>query len=118
MEEKKVSTLFEEMKDDLSGYVSNRLKLLKLETYAKVSKTSALLGYGLIIVLLALFAMSLVLITIAIYLGELLHSMSLGFAIVSLFTIVIVAVIILTKKSIKNGLTNIIVSFLMDDDKN
>ena len=118
MEEKKVSTLFEEIKDDLSGYVSNRLEMLKLETYAKVSKTSALLGYGLIIVLLSLFAMSLIFTTLALYLGELLESISLGFAIVSLFTILIVIVIILVRKSIKNGLTNIIVSFLMDDDIN
>ncbi len=118
MEEKKVSTLFEEMKDDLSEYVSNRLKLLKLQTYAKTSKTSALLGYGVIIIFSILLTLCMVLTTLAIYLGELLESMSLGFAIVSLFTILIVVVVILTRKSIKNKLTNIIVSLLMDDDEN
>ena len=117
MEEKKVSTLFEEMKDDLSGYVSNRLKLLKIQTYAKTSKTSALLGYGVIIIFSILLTLCMVLTTLAIYLGELLESMSLGFAIVSLFTILIVVVVILTRKSIKNKLTNIIVSLLMDDDE-
>ena len=118
MEEKKVSTLFEEMKDDLSDYISNRFKLLKLQTYAKTSKTSGLLGYGIIIISIIMFALSMVLTTLAIYLGEILGRMSFGFAIVSLLTILILVVIILTRKSIRNRLTNIIVSFLMDDDKN
>lgn len=117
MEEKKASTLFEEMKDDLSEYVSNRLKLLKLQTYAKTSKTSALLGYGVIIIFSLLLALCMTFTTLAIYLGELLESMSLGFAIVSAVTIVIVVVIILARKSIKNKLTNIMVSLLMDDDE-
>ena len=117
MEEKKVSTLFEEMKDDLSGYISNRLKLLKLQTYSKTSKTSALLGYGIIIIFSVLLALCMVLTTLALYLGELLESMSLGFAIISVLTILIVVVVILARKSIQNKLTNIMVSLLMDDDE-
>ncbi len=117
MEEKKVSTLFEEMKDDLAGYVTNSLRLFKLQTFSKASKFGALLLYAFAIVLLILFALNLVFTTLAIYLGELLDSMSLGFAIVSLFAIFVVIVTIMLRKSIKNGLINIIVSFLMDDDK-
>ena len=117
MEEKKVSTLFEEMKDDLSCYISDRFKLLKLQTYAKVSKTSGLLGFAIIIIFTIFFALSLVFNTLAIYLGEILGRMSLGYAIVSAFTIILVFVMIFLRKSIKSKLTNIIVSFLMDDDK-
>lgn len=116
MEEMKVSTLFEEMKDDFSNYISNRLKLLKLQTYIKTSKTVGLLTYGLIIVLLMLLALSMVFITLAIYLGSLLESMPLGFAIVSLFAILIVIVVILSRKSIRSKFTNIMVSSLMSDD--
>jgi len=116
MEEKKVSTLFEEMKDDLSGYISNRLKLLKLQTYIKTSKVVGLLTYGLIIILLMLLALIMVFTTLAIYLGELLESMSLGYAIVSLFAILIVIIVIFARKSIRNKFTNIMVSSLMDDD--
>ena len=117
MEEKKVSTLFEEMKYDLSDYVSNRLRLLKLNTYSKTSKGGAALLYSIAAILLILFALNLVFITLAIYLGEVLKSMSLGFAIVALFAVLIVIVIIMARKSIKNSLTNSIVSSLMDDDK-
>jgi hypothetical protein len=116
MEEKKVSTLFEEMKDDLSDYISNRLRLFKLRTYSKTSKSGATLLYSIVAILLILFALNLILITLAIYLGQVLNSMSLGFAIVTLFTIIIVAIIIMARKSIQRSLTNIIVSILMDDD--
>ncbi len=117
MEEKKVSTLFEEMKDDLSEYVSNRLRLFKLQTYSKTSKSGASLIYTIIAILLILFAINLVFITIAIYLGEILESMSLGFAIVSLFAVIVVAIIIKARKRIRSNLTNRIVSSLMNDDK-
>ncbi len=116
MAEKKVSTLFEEMKDDLSGYISNRFQLLKLQTYAKTSKTSALLLFGVILIFAIFLALCMFFTTLAIYLGEVLDSMSLGFAIVSTLTLVIVIVAILSRKSIKSKLTNIIVSLLMDDD--
>ena len=117
MEEKKVGTLFEEMKDDLADYVSNRLRLFKLQTYAKTSKSGASLIYTIVAILLILFALNFVFLTVAIFLGEILESMSLGFAIVALFTIIIVAIIIMTRKSIRRGLTNRIVSSLMNDDK-
>ena len=117
MEEKKVSSLFEEMKDDLADYVSNRLRLFKLQTYAKTSKSGASLIYTIVAILLILFALNLVFITLAIFLGEILGSMALGFAIVSLFAIVVVTIIIMTRKSIRRGLTNRIVSSLMNDDK-
>ena len=116
MEEKKVGTLFEEMKDDLSDYVSNRLRLFQLQTYSKTSKGGAALIYTIVAILLLLFAINFVFITIAIYLGEILESMSLGFAIVSLFSILVVAIIIIKRKSIRSGLTNKIISSLMDDD--
>ena len=118
MEEKKVSTLFEEMKDDLSDYVSNRFKLLQLQTYKNTSKTVGLLTYGLILILLFLLVLFMVFTTLAIYLGALLESMPLGFAIVSLFAILVVVVVLLSRKSIRNKFTNIMVSsFMNDDDK-
>lgn len=116
MEEKKVGTLFEEMKDDLSGYISNRLKLLKLQTYVKTSKVVGLLTYGLIVILLMLLALIMIFNTLAIYLGELLESLPLGYAIVSLFTILVVVIVIFARKSIRSKFTNIMVSSMMSDD--
>jgi membrane protein YdbS with pleckstrin-like domain len=116
MEEKKVSTLFEEMKDDLSDYVSKRLRLFKLQTYSKTSKSGASLLYSILAILLSVLALSFVFTTLAIYLGVVLESMPLGFAIVSLFVILIVIVIIMSRKSIRRRWTNSIISSLMEDD--
>ena len=116
MEEKRVSEIFEEMRDDLTGYISDRFKLLKLQTYVKTSKTVGLLTFGLIIIFLILLAFVMIFATLAIYLGELLDSMSLGFAIVSLLSILIVVIVIMSRKSIRSIFTNIIVSTLMNDD--
>ena len=104
------------MKDDLSIYISNRFQLLKLQTYVKTSKTSALVLYGVILIFSIFLSLCMIFTTLAIYIGELLESMSLGFAIVSAFTIIIVLIAILSRNSVKNKLTNIIVSLLMDDD--
>lgn len=117
MEEKKVSTLFEEMKDDLSGYVSKRLRLFKLQTYSKTSTSGAALIYTISAILLILLAVNFVFMTLALYLGDILNSLPLGFAIVTLFAILIVIVIIMSRKSIRRKLTNILVNSLMDDDK-
>ncbi len=117
MEEKKVSTLFEEMKDELADYVSKRLRLFKLQSYSRTSRTGALLLYSIGIILLVVLALSFIFTTLALYLGRLLDSLPLGFGIVSLLTLLFVIVIIKTKKSIVNSLTNMIVSFLVNDDK-
>ena len=117
MEEKKVSTLFEEMKDELTDYVSKRLRLFKLQSYSKTSRTGALLLYSIGVILIVLLVLIFVFTTLALYLGGLLSSLPLGFAIVSLFTILLMVVVFKTKKSIVNSLTNMIVSFLVNDDK-
>ena len=117
MEEKKVSTLFEEMKEELADYVSKRLRLFKLQSYSTTSKTGALLLYSIGIILLIVLVLSFIFTTLALYLGELLNSLPIGYAIVSLLTILFVMIIIKSKKSIVNSITNMIASSLMNDDK-
>lgn len=116
MEEKKISSLYEEIKDDFSKYVTNRLKLFKLESYAKISQAASFLIYIFAIISLVVFVASFILITLALYLGEVLGIISLGFAIVTALLIFLVIVIMLARKSIKRKLRNVIISLLMDDD--
>ena len=47
---------FAELKEDISTYVELRLELLKLNTYERVAKTMAVFSYGIVLVLLAFFA--------------------------------------------------------------
>lgn len=118
MEEKKVSTLLEEMKNDISNFVSSSLELGKLEMYEKVSLGSATIIYGLVVAGIALSAFFFTLVTAALYLGELLGSLWMGFGIVALFSILIMLIIILLKKYFKNNITNGVIRFLMSQDDN
>jgi hypothetical protein len=116
MEEKKVSTLFEDMRDDVSSYISGTLELGKLEVYEKISIGSASAAYGLIIAGIALFALVFVFITSAFYLAEILVSTWMGFGIVTLAAILLMFILLLLKKPVKRMITNSVVAFLMKKD--
>ena len=113
MEEKKVSSLFEDIRDDVSSYISGTIELGKLEVYEKISIGSAATAYGLMIAGVSLFALVFVFITSAFYLGEILDSTWKGFGIVALAGILLVLILRLFGKSIKGVITNRVVSFLM-----
>ena len=116
MEEKKVSTLFEEMRDDVTNYITNSLELGKLAAFEKISKGSSNISYFIVIGVVVFIAVFMLLITLALYLGQLLENMWAGFGIVSAAMLLILLVLILTKKSFKNSVTNKVVTFLMEQD--
>ncbi|WP_298648516.1 phage holin family protein [uncultured Proteiniphilum sp.] len=118
MEEKKVSTLFEEMRDDVSNYISSSLELGKLEVYEKVSLGSSAISYSLIVAGIALIALFFLLVTAALYLGELLQNPWAGFGIIAAFVILVLLIMLLLKKYFRKKITNGVVRFLMaQDDK-
>jgi hypothetical protein len=65
---------------------------------------------------IALIALLFIFITAGLYLGELLNSYWQGFVIVSGFTIFVILILLLCKKSIQTVFTNRIVNFLMKQD--
>lgn len=116
MEEKKVSTLFEEMRDDISKYITSSLELGKLEVFEKLSLGSASVGYGLLVGGIALVALFFALVTAALYLGELLQSPWAGFGIVSGFSILVLLILLLLRKRFNKKVTNAVIRFLMTQD--
>lgn len=116
MEDKTVSTLFEEIKEDVSKYVDNTVQLAKLQAFEKIGIGSAATAYSVMLIFFVLFALALILITLGLYLGELLQNSWAGFGIVSGVTIVIVLILLLAKKSITKSITNKVINFLMEDD--
>ncbi|HLW06451.1 MAG TPA: phage holin family protein [Marinilabiliaceae bacterium] len=118
MEEKKVSTVFEEMREDIGKYITSTIELGKLETYEKFSLGSSALIYGLMLGGILLIALLFVFITAGLYLGELLNSFWQGFGIVAGFTILNLLILLLSKKHLQRKFTNRIVSFLMKKDDN
>lgn len=118
MEEKKVSTWFEEMREDIANYITSTLELGKLEIYEKISLGSSIISYGLIVSGIALIALLFALITAALYLGELLQSLWTGFAIVTGFVLFVLLILLMVNKPFKKRCTNKVVRFLMEKDDN
>jgi len=117
MEEKKVSTLFEEMRDDVSRFITSSLELGKLEVYEKLSLGSSAITYGLIIAGAGLFALLFLLVTVALYLGDLLQNLWVGFGIVTAFTLLVLLILLLVGKPFKKKITNKVARFLMENDE-
>ncbi|MDR1517680.1 MAG: phage holin family protein [Dysgonamonadaceae bacterium] len=116
MEEKKASTLFEEMKDDVSSYVQNTIELAKLEAFEKLAKGSAMAAHNLILLFISLFLLLLVFVTAGLYLGQLLQNLWMGFGIVSLFNLLLLLIILSVGKKMKSSITNRVIAFLMEKD--
>jgi hypothetical protein len=117
MEEKKVSTVFEEMRDDVSKFIINTLELGKLDAYEKISLGTSAILYGLILAGSALFALLFIFITAGLYLGELFQSVWVGFGIVAAFTVLMLLIILIMKKPVKKKITNRVVRILMESDE-
>ena len=116
MEEKKVSTLFEEMRDDIGKYINSTLELGKLEVYEKLSLGSSAFLYGLILAGVCLMALLFILVAAGLYLAELLGSLWIGFGIVAAFALLIVIVLLIIKKPLNKKFTNKIIRFLLKQD--
>lgn len=116
MEEKKVSTLFEDMRDDVTNYITNSLELGKLTAYEKISKGSSNISYFIVVGVVIFLTVFLLLITLALYLGQILGNMWAGFGIVSVALLLILLILVLAKKSLKKTVTNRVVNFLMEQD--
>ena len=116
MEDKTVSTLFEELKEDVSKYANDTIQLVKLQAFEKIGIGSANTAYSVLLIFFFFFALSLILITVGFYLGELFQSNWIGFGIVSGVTLLLLFILLLSKKSITKSITNKIIEFLMEDE--
>lgn len=116
MEDKTVSTLFEELKEDVSKYANDTIQLVKLQVFEKIGIGSGKTAYNILLIFFVLFALSLILITVGFYLGELFRSNWIGFGIVSVVTLLLLFILLLSKKSITKSITNKIIEFLMEDE--
>ena len=102
---------FAELKEDISTYVELRLELLKLNTYERVAKTMAVFSYGIVLVLLAFFAI------LFLFLGELLGSMALGFVLVVGMYLLLFGITMFFKRKITSKVMNEIITAMMSKDE-
>lgn len=102
--DKNLNTLLEEIKQELLSYIGRRFRLLKLDTYEKLSITISSLGYGLIILAIVAVLLFFILMGMAFFIGELFDSMGAGFGIMALFSLLVLLLVYLCRKSIKRTL--------------
>ena len=113
MEDKTVTGLFEEIKSDVTNYVTNTIEIVRLETFEKVSKGTATTAFSLFLAGLIFMILALGLLTFGFYLGDVFGSNWKGFGVVTLGSIVISLVLLLVKKPLKNSIINSVISFLL-----
>ena len=99
MEEQKPS-FFEETQDLVEDYVSNRLKLLRLQTAEKSAKLVSLLLTVLVMALLCFFILLFLSITAGYFLAQKTGSLFTGFGIVAIFYVLLLVVILYLRKRV------------------
>ena len=108
---------FSGFKNDISTYVETRLELMKLNTYERVAKTMAVFSYGIVLVLLAFFAILFLFLALGFFLGEILNSVALGFLLVVGMYLLLFGLILLFREKISARVTNEIITAMMSKDE-
>lgn len=116
MDEKTVTGLFGEIRDDVSDYVKSNLEFAKLEAYEKLSKASANISVAIGLIKLGMLCLGLIFVTLGFFLAELLNSNWKGFGLTTALAILILLILVIAKKSMKKSITNKVISFLMRND--
>lgn len=112
MEDKTVTGLFEEMKSDVTSYVTNTIEIVKLEAFEKASKGTASAAITLFLACFVFLILALALLTLGFYLADVFDSTWKGFGIVTLGAIALTLVLLLIKKPLKNSIINSVIKFL------
>ena len=108
---------FSGLKNDISTYVETRLELMKLNTYERVAKTMAVFSYGIVLVLLAFFAILFLFLALGFFLGEILNSVALGFLLVVGMYLLLLGLILVFREKISARVTNEIITAMMSKDE-
>ncbi|MGI6046904.1 MAG: phage holin family protein [Petrimonas sp.] len=112
MEDKTVTGLFDEMKSDVTSYVTNTIEIVKLDSFEKISKGAATITFVLVMLGILFLTLAVAFITLGFYLGDVLESTWKGFGVVALGAILILLILLLVKKAFKKSITNSVVKFL------
>lgn len=117
--ENKTEKIFTDLKDEVFAYVSLKLRLWKLMATERAAECLSSLSYAIVLLLFAFFAFLFLFVALALFLGECLGSMALGFLLVGMLYLLVVMVSLLTKGGICFRLTNVYVRILqINNDKN
>ena len=116
MEEPK-EDFFTESRKELEQYVQDSMLLLKLQATEKTAKLVAMLFSGLLIALLSLFLLLFLSIMAGYYFGNLTGSLYAGFGIVAAFYLLLLVLVIITRKSYSRKIIDAVIQVFFDKDE-
>lgn len=97
---KEKSPVISELRQLITEYFDARLKLIKLETFEKIAKVTAVLFSSLVVALLAFFLLFFLSMSLGFYLGKIFDSLALGFLSVTGLYLVLFVLVLLMKKDL------------------
>jgi len=109
--------VFSELRDDVSSYAELKLKLLKLNTYERISKVIAILSYGLLLSAMVILALLFAMLSLGFLFSSWLGSMTIGFGIVAVLYLILAVIVVSNKKRICLKVINVIITTLDAPDK-
>lgn len=116
MDDKTVTRLFEEMRTDVTSFVTSNIELAKLETFEKLSKATASATTLLVLIRIITLCLVLLFVTLGFYLAHVLDSNWQGFALSTAGAVIILLIFLLLRKWMKKSIVNSMISFLMHKD--
>lgn len=97
---KEKSPVISELRHLITEYFDARLKLIKLETFEKIAKVTAVLFSSLVVALLGFFLLFFLSMSAGFYLGKIFDSLALGFLTVTGLYLILFALVLFMKKDL------------------
>lgn len=108
---------FKDMQKDVAAYLDLRLRMLRLNLYGKSARVSARASITIVGMLLGFFFLLFLATTLALIIGNWIHSLIGGFAIVTfIYLILFLAIVVFYRKRIEKNLIDRIIQLLTEDE--
>ena len=107
-----LSELLSALETEIKDWVETRIKLLQLNVFEKTAIVSSFLVLGVIVINLLFLIFLFAFVALGFLLGKWVNSVAGGFAIISLFYLLILVVILIFRKSIFINLQNLLLKEL------
>ncbi|MDR2844080.1 MAG: phage holin family protein [Candidatus Symbiothrix sp.] len=117
MENQHLGTLLSALKTDAKELLATKFEWLRLDMLEKTSATGSVLIYSLIILNIVFFALLFAFLAFGLWIGDLVHNLAGGFAIVTLFYILLLFVLVICRKSVFRTFQNWFLKALYSDLK-
>jgi hypothetical protein len=108
---------FNELKEEVTSYISLRSDLFRITAYEKIAKVSSAIFSGLMMLILFFFVTVFGSIMLGFYFGQLTGSLTAGFGIVTGFYLLILIIIVVFRKQLFDKfIVNKMIEILCEDE--